>query len=92
MEGFRGEISAKRLEFTKHVERDSRDQTRHGANSVDALLHLSMTTIAAFDGVGSRWQQFIVQKRQRLLQIGREKLAQGLAHLLETSHAAAELC
>ena len=70
MEGLGGDTSAKRLEVTKHVERDSGDQTRHGANAVNALLHFAMTAIPAFDGVGGRWQQLIVQKRQRLLQIG----------------------
>ena len=56
MEGFGGEASGERLEVTKHVERDSGDQTRHGANSVNALLHLAMTPIPTFDGVGSGWQ------------------------------------
>ena len=55
MEGFGGETSAERLQVTDHVECDSCDQTQHGAHAVDALLHLAMTTIPAFDGVGSGW-------------------------------------
>ncbi len=92
MEGFGGKASGKRLEIAKHVERDSGDQARHGANTINALLHLPVTSVAAFDGVGSRRQQFVVQKRQSLVQVGREQLAQSLPHLLEASHAVAELC
>ena len=70
MEGFGGDTSAERLKVTKHVERDSGDQTGHGANAVNGLLYFAMTAVPAFDGVGSRWQQLMVQKRQRLVQIG----------------------
>jgi hypothetical protein len=62
-----------------------------GAEPVNRLLHLAVATVATLYGVGGRWQQFIIEKRQGLLQVGRRKLAQNLANLLETANTLAQL-
>ena len=62
-----------------------------GADAIDRLLHLAVTTVAPFHGVGGGRKQFVVEKRQRLVQVGRAKLVQDLADLLETANALAQL-
>jgi hypothetical protein len=49
------------------------------------FLHLAMTPVPTLDGIRGRGQQAVIQKRQGLLQIGREQLAQGLAEGLEAA-------
>src|SRR5271166_2146623 len=66
-----------------------------GADAIDRLLHLAMTTIAPFHGVGCRRKRLVVEKRQGLFQIGRLKFAQDFTYRLETADALAqprELC
>jgi len=59
--------SALTLGVAEHVQGDSLADVQAGSDAIDRLLHLSMTAIATFDGVGGRRQQGIIQKGQRLL-------------------------
>ena len=43
------------------------------AHAIARLLHLAVATVPPFHGVGSSREQFVVKKRQRLLQVGREQ-------------------
>jgi hypothetical protein len=52
--------SALRLSIAKHVHGDALADVKAGTDAVDGLLHLSMPTVAAFDGVGGRRQQGVV--------------------------------
>ena len=70
-----------------HIHCNSRGDVRLGTNAVHRLLHLAVTAVAAFHGVGCRRKKFVVEKRQRLFQVGREQLLQGLADPFEASHA-----
>lgn len=72
--------------FALHVQRNPRGDVGLGANTVHRLLHLAMTAVAAFDGIGSRRQQVVIEERQRLLQVGGEQLLQGLTELSEAAN------
>jgi hypothetical protein len=75
--------SALSLGLAEHVHGNSLADVRAGSDAVDRLLHLSVTAVAAFDGVGGRWQQGIIQEGQRFFQGGREQLVQRPAETLE---------
>jgi len=49
-----------------------------------------MATVAAFNGVGSGWQEGIVKERQGFLQVGGKELLQRLADGLESADASAK--
>ena len=90
MQGVGGVLTLLRSFLTLHVQGNSRRDVWFRANAIHRLLHLAMTAVAAFHGIGSRRQKFVVQKRQRLLQVGREQLLQCLADLLEATNATSE--
>jgi len=71
--------SSEGLGFSKHVDGNPSFDMSTCADAINGLLHLPMTPVAAFHGVGSRRQQFVVQEGERLFQVGREKLAEGFA-------------
>ena len=77
--------------IAEHVEGDPIMDVLLRADSVDRLLHLAMATIASLDGIGSRRQQFVIEKRQCLFQIGGLKLAQDFADRLEVAGTPAQL-
>ena len=52
---------------------------RLGAYAIHVLLHLAVTAIAAFHGVGSGRKEFVVQEREGFLQIGRKQFLQRMA-------------
>src|ERR671915_439846 len=79
------------LSIAKHIKRDSVADIFPGAHAVDGFLHLAVTTVAAFHGVGSRREQLIVEEGECLFQVGAEEFLEGLAELLEAAHSAAEL-
>ncbi len=61
-----------------------------GSHAVDALLHFAMSAVAAFDGIGRRRQQFVIEEGQGFVEIGREQLVQRFADELETAYASSE--
>ena len=73
-----------------HVQGDSALDVLLGADSIDGLLHLPMTAVAALHGVGGGRQERIVQERQRSLEVGGEELREGLADRLEAPNALAQ--
>ncbi len=77
--------------LTLHVQGDPPIDVSLSPNAVDGLLHFSVAAVAAFHGIGCGWQQFVVEQRQRLLQVGREQFLQRLANLLEATNPASEL-
>jgi hypothetical protein len=62
-----------------------------GPNPINRLLHLAVATVAAFHGVGSGWQQLVVEERQGLVELGRAKLVHDRADLLEAANALTQL-
>jgi hypothetical protein len=65
-----------------------------GANAVDRFLHLAMAAIAALNRIGGRRQQPVIQKGERLIDIGREERLQGFSDLgkaLDTLAQASQL-
>ena len=57
-----------------------------GTDSVYRFLHLAVTTVASFHGIGRRRQQRVVEIGQGFVQVGRLKLPQDRAHRLETTN------
>jgi hypothetical protein len=84
-------VTAFGLGIAKHLKRDSVADIFPGAHAVDGFLHLAVTTVAAFHGVGSRREQLIVEEDEGLFQVGAEEFLEGRAELLEAAHPAAEL-
>ena len=80
------------LGVAKHVHGDALADMRAGADTVDRLLHLAMAAITAFDGVGGRRQQGIIQEGQSLFQGGREQLVERLTKGLEATDSLAKSC
>ena len=74
------------LGIAKHIKRDSVADIFPGAHAMDGFLHLAVTTVAAFHGVGSRREQLIVEEGECLFQVGAEEFLEGLAELLEAAH------
>lgn len=60
------------------------------ANPIHRLLHLPVTAIAAFHRIRCRWEQFIVQKNEALLQCRRLQLFETLRQPLESLHAVSQ--
>ena len=73
------------------VECDPRVQAIFGSHAIDALLHFAMSTVPAFDGIGGRGEQLVVEKSEGLVEIRGEQFVQCLADPLKTTHAASEL-
>jgi hypothetical protein len=63
------------VDVSVHIQGDSLTDVVLRSDAIDALLHLAMTPVPTFDGIRGRRQQAVIQKRQGLLQIGREQLA-----------------
>ncbi len=82
--------SALRMGVAEHVRRDTLMDVRDGTDTVDRLLHLAMSAVASFDGVGGGRQQGVVQEGQRFFQRGREEFFERLADGLEASDTPAE--
>ena len=64
MEGDDGLVADGSLQLPLHVQSNAAADRRTGSDSIDGLLHLAVTAVAAFDGVGRGRQQGIVQERQ----------------------------
>ena len=90
MEGAGCLDSSFRLGVAVHIEGDASADLGLGAYAVDGLLHFAMATEAAFYGVGSRGQQGVIQKRQRLVEVLGEQLLERLADVFESAHAATQ--
>ncbi len=73
------------MDVSVHVHRNSLAEVVLRSDAIDALLHLAMTTVPALYRIRGCGQQAVIQKRQGLLQVGREQLAQGLAEGLEAA-------
>src|ERR687896_570676 len=65
------------LGIAKHIKRDSVADIFPGAHAVDGFLHLVVTTVTAFHGVGSRREQLIVEEGECLFQVGAEEFLEG---------------
>jgi len=61
---------------TENIQGDSLADVRAGSDAVNGLLHLSVAAVAAFDGIGGRRQQGIIQEGQGFFQGGREQFLQ----------------
>jgi hypothetical protein len=79
------------LGIAQHIEGDAIMDVLLGADAVDRLLHLAMTTVPSLYGVGSRRKLLVIQKRQCLFQMGGLKLAQDFVDRLEASDTPAQL-
>jgi hypothetical protein len=90
MKRMSGLPSALSLGVAEHVQGDSPADVQAGLDAIDRLLHLSVAAIAAFDGIGGRRQQGIIQEGQRFFQGGREEFLQCLAKALEAMDASPE--
>ena len=90
MQRVSGLLALLRSFLTLHVQGNSRGDIRLCANAVYCLLHLTMTTVATLHSIGSRRQKFVIQKRQRLLNVGREQLLQRFADRLEAANSTPE--
>src|SRR5262245_34602269 len=76
--------------IAKHVEGDTVGDMLLRADPVDGLLHLTVAPVAALYGIRSRGQQLVVEKRQRLVEIGRVKFAEELPDIGEPPRASAQ--
>ena len=92
MECLCGLLTVRRSLLTLHVQGNPCGDGCLGANAVDGFLHLAVTAVAALHGVGCRGQQFVIEKRQRLLQVGGEQLLQRLADPLEAANPPPQPC
>ena len=77
--------------IAKHVECDAVADMFSGAHAIDRFLHLAMTTMAAFHGVGSRRESLHVEACECLVSIGAEQCLEGLARLPEATHPSTKL-
>ena len=91
MESGQGLLATISLGITEHVQCDTVVDVLLGADAINGFLHFAVTTVAALHGVGGGWKQFVVEKRQSLVEIGRLELAQNLAHRLEATYAPTQL-
>jgi len=57
MERNGGLVTGGSLQVTLHVQGDTAADRLRGADSIHRLLHLAVTTVSAFDGVGRGRQQ-----------------------------------
>ena len=71
MEGIERFRAALFLRVAEHVHGDPAVDMLLGAYTVDGFLHLAVTAIAAFYGIGRGRQQAVIQKGQRFLQVRR---------------------
>ena len=83
-------MPARGLHFPRQVQRHAGLHAPPGSHPVNGLLHLAVAAVAALHRVRGGRQQFVVQERQRLLQIRRIQLRQGFAHRLEPFGAPAQ--
>ena len=74
MENVQGVCPTFFLGIAEHVQGDAIGKGLLGAHAIDRFLHLTVATVPPFHGVGGRGEQFIIEKRQRLLQVGRAQL------------------
>src|SRR5918996_5015930 len=58
------------LSIAKHIKRDSVADIFPGAHAVDGFLHLAVTTVATFHGVGSRREQLMSRKVSAFSRLG----------------------
>src|SRR5579871_6780101 len=91
VQGFKSLAARLAVRLAEHVQGDAVVHVLPGANPIDRLLHLAMAAVASFHGVGGGRQQFIVQERQRLVQVGGMELIQHLANLLEPANPPTQL-
>ena len=54
----------------EHIGGDASDESGFLADVVDAILHFVVPPVASLYGVGCRWRQFVVEKREGLFQVG----------------------
>src|SRR5436190_12952453 len=73
------------VRIAKHVQGNPIVDMLVGAHAIHRLLHLAVTTITAFYGVGGRGKQLVIQKRQGLFPVGGLKLAQDFSDRLEAA-------
>jgi len=79
------------LSITEHIDGNASMKMLLGTNTVNGLLHFAVTTIAALHRIGGCRKHRVVQKYQRLFQIGREQFAQCLANPTKTPHSFPQL-
>jgi hypothetical protein len=84
MERFPGVRAAVLLGITEHVQGDAVVDVLLSAHAIDRLLHFAVAPIPPFHGVRGGRQEFVIKKRQRLVQVGRAQLGQDRADFLET--------
>jgi len=71
------------LGFAEHVHRNALADVQLGSDAVDRLLHFAVAPVAAFDGVGCRRKQRIIEERQGLAHVRRKQLLQRSSQRLE---------
>jgi len=74
-----------------HIQGDPSDNLGMSLHTVDPRprLHFAVARVPAFDSVGGRGQQTVIQKSQGLVNIGREEHLQGLAQVGKALNALA---
>jgi hypothetical protein len=73
--------------FAFHVQSNPRRNVTLGANTIHRLLHLAMTAVPSFHGVGRGRKEFVIQESQCFLQVRGEELLQGFANPPEAPHS-----
>jgi hypothetical protein len=78
------------LRIAKHVQRDAVIEVLLSAHAINRLLPLAVPTVAPVHRVGGRREQFVSEKCQRLLQVGRAQFVHEFPDRLEAAHALAQ--
>ena len=76
MQALRGGLPTGGLSLPLQIQSQATLKVGLCPDAVYGLLHLALPTISPLHSVGCRRQEFIVQERQRLLQVGRAQLVQ----------------
>ena len=71
MEAAESSGTAGLLGIADHIQGEAFLDVVLGTNAIDGFLHLAVTAIAAFYGIGRGRQQAVIQKGQRFLQVRR---------------------
>jgi len=71
VEGFESFSAALLLRITEHVQSDTVGDMLLRAHPIHGLLHFAVATVAALHGLGGGRKQFVVEKRQGLVQVRR---------------------
>ena len=71
------------MQIAEHVQGDAIGEVLLSAHAIDRLLHFAVAPIPPFHGVRGGRQEFVIEKCQRLVQVGRAQLGQDRGDFLE---------